>query len=68
MMTEENDNADGELVATVTADPIRAAFAAAMGAVVQVIPPGYAQEVAIEQLIAAHMRTEELLARRRVLN
>jgi len=57
-----------ELVATVTHDPLRAAFAAAMGALIQALPPGYVQEVAIEQLIAAHVRAEQVLAKRRVLN
>jgi len=67
-MTEQDNTP--ELVATVTtvADPLRAAFAAAMGALIQTIPPGYAQEVAIEQLIAAHVRTEEVLAKHRILN
>jgi len=65
-MTEQDNTP--ELVATVTADPLRAAFAAAMGALIQVLPPGHAQEVAIEQLIAAHVRAEQVLAKRRVLN
>jgi hypothetical protein len=68
-MTEhEHDAADGELVATVTADPLRAAFAAAMGALIQTLPPSYARDVALAEIIAAHERTEHAIARRRVLN
>jgi hypothetical protein len=68
MMTK-NDKAVGEkLVATVPIDPLRSAFAAAMGALIQALPPSYARDTAIEQLIAAHTRTEEVLARHRVLN
>jgi hypothetical protein len=68
-MTEhEHDDVAGELVATVTADPLRAAFAAAMGALIQVLPPSYVRDVALTEIIAAHERTEHALARRRVLH
>jgi hypothetical protein len=68
MIEHENDDADGELVETVTPDPIRVAFAAALGALIQSLPPSYARDVAIEQTIRAHLRTEEAVARRRILN
>ena len=67
-MTEHEDTADGELVASVAVDPLRNAFAAAIGALIQVLPPSYARDTAVEQIIAAHTRTEEVLAQRRVLN
>ena len=68
MMTEHEDSADGELVATVTVDPLRAAFASAMGALIQALPAGYVRDVALAEIIAAHERTEHAIARRRVLN
>ena len=68
MMKDRNDTADGELVASVTVDPLRAAFAAAIGALMEALPPSRARDIAVEQIIGAHMRTEELLARHRVLN
>jgi len=68
-MTEhKQDGVAGELVDRVTIDPLRMAFAAAMGALIQALPPSRARDIAIEQLIAAHVRTEEVLARHRVLN
>ena len=68
-MTEhEEDRVTGELVHVVTADPLRAAFAQALGALIKALPPSYARDTAIEQLMAAHVRTEEILARHRVLN
>jgi hypothetical protein len=68
MMTEQNDSTDGEMVAAFPADPLRIAFASAMGALIRALPPSYARDTAIEQLIAAHARTEEALARHRILN
>jgi len=69
MMTEQNDSADGELVAAYPiADPLRAAFAQALGALMRALPPSRARDIAVEQIISAHMRTEELLARHRILN
>ena len=68
-MTEhEEDRVTGELVHVVTADPLRAAFAQALGALIKALPPSYARDTAIEQLMAAHVRTEEILARHRILN
>ena len=68
-MTEhEQDNADGELVHVVTADPLRAAFARALGVIMEALPPSRARDIAVEQVIGAHQRTEELLARHRILN
>jgi len=68
MMKERNDTADGELVASVTVDPLRAAFGAALAAIVEAMPPSRARDTALEQVIAAHVRTEEILARHRILN
>ena len=68
MMTERDHGVSGELVATVTADPLRAAFAQALGALMRALPPSRARDIAVEQIISAHMRTEELLARHRILN
>ena len=68
-MTEhEHDNADGELVDVVVADPLRSAFAAAMGVLMERLPAGFVRDVALTEIIAAHERTEHALARRRVLN
>jgi len=39
-----------------------------MGTLIRALPPSYARDTAIEQLIAAHTRTEEALARHRILN
>ena len=69
MMTEQNDSADGELVAAYPiADPLRAAFAQALGALMRALPPSIARDIAVEQVMGAHQRTEELLARHRILN
>jgi hypothetical protein len=65
-MTEQDNTP--ELVATVTVDPLRAAFAAAIGALMQALPASRARDIAVEQIIAAHVRSEEMLARHRVLN
>jgi len=67
-MTEQ-DSAP-ELVATVTpvADPLRSAFARALGVIMEALPPSRVRDIAVEQIIGAHQRTEELLARHRVLN
>jgi len=68
MMTEPDHGVAGELVATVPADPLRAAFAQALGALMRALPPSIARDIAVEQVIGAHQRTEELLARHRILN
>ena len=68
-MTEhEEDRVTGELVHVVTADPLRAAFAQALGALMRALPPSIARDIAVEQVMGAHQRTEELLARHRMLN
>jgi hypothetical protein len=67
-MTEQDNTVDGELVATVQVDPLRSAFASAMGALMERLPAGYARDVALTEIIAAHERTESAIARRRVLN
>jgi hypothetical protein len=72
MMTEKRDDAaDGELVRVVSADPqhsLRIAFGAAMAALMERIPAGYARDIALTEIIAAHERAEHAIARRRVLN
>jgi len=66
-MTEQDNTP--ELVATVAvADPLRVAFARALGVIMEALPPSRARDIAVEQIIGAHQRTEELLARHRVLN
>jgi len=68
-MTEhEQGTADGELVATVSIDPLRSAFASALRVVVEALPPSRARDVAIEQIMEAHVRAEAVLARSRILN
>ena len=45
---EQDDAADGTLVATVMpADPLRAAFAAAMKTLVEALPPGHTRDIAL---------------------
>ena len=69
MTTEHDHGVAGELVAAYPiADPLRAAFAQALGALMRALPPSRARDIAVEQIISAHMRTEELLARHRILN
>jgi hypothetical protein len=68
MTTEHDHGVAGELVHVVVTDPLRAAFAQALGALIRALPPSYARDTAIEQLMAAHVRTEEILARHRILN
>jgi hypothetical protein len=68
MMTEKRDDAaDGELVATVDADPIKVAFAAAAAEVLALLPDGYARRAAVEEIIEAEGRTKARLMRR-ILN
>jgi len=67
-MSEHEDSADGELVHVVDVDPLRAAFARALGVIMEALPPSRARDIAVEQVIGAHQRTEELLARHRILN
>jgi len=67
-MTEHEDAADGELVDRVTVDPLRQAFASALRVIVEALPPSRARDIAVEQMIGAHQRTEQLLARHRILN
>jgi len=65
---KQDDVADGELVASVPADPLRSAFAGALGAIMEALPPSRTRDIAVEQVIGAHQRTEEILARHRILN
>jgi len=65
---EQDDGVAGELVHVVPADPLRAAFAQALGALMRALPPGLARDLAVEQVMGAHQRVEELLARHRILN
>ena len=66
-MTEQDNTPEVTTVTTV-GDPLRSAFAQAMGVLIEALPPGRMRDLAIEQLIGAHQRTEELLTRYRVLN
>src|SRR5262249_15234597 len=58
----------GELVDTVPVDPLCAAFARALGVIMEALPPSHARDIAVQQIIGAHQRTEELLSRYRILN
>ena len=68
MTSEHEQDVAGELVAVVPTDPLRAAFASALGALMRALPPGLARDLAVEQVMGAHQRVEELLARHRILN
>jgi len=69
MVTNEHDDvADGELVQPV-ADPIRFAFAAAIGAVLTALPDGPARTLAVDEIAAAHQRVvAALMTYRKTLN
>jgi hypothetical protein len=61
-----DDAANGELEAI---DPIRVAFAQAIGAIMNALPEGNARRVALEEIMSAHERTSAVLATyRRTLN
>ena len=58
----------GELVDRVAIDPLRKAFAAAIAALMEALPSGYARDTAVEQIMEAHRRTEHALRRNQVLH
>jgi len=66
----EDDVADGELGELLpVADPVRVAFAAAIGEVMAVLPDGNARRVVVTEIMEAHTRvTTALAAFRRTLN
>jgi len=69
MIEEEQEQPiDGEYVDIAPVEPLRAAFARALGALMEALPPGRPRDIAVEQIMGAHQRTEELLARHRILN
>jgi hypothetical protein len=63
MMTERDDGVAGELVATAPADPIRATLAAAVGAVLDMLPDGYARRVVVEEILETEGRIRARLVR-----
>jgi len=67
MTQHEQDDAAGELVAAVPADPIRATLGAAVAAVLDMLPDGYTRRVVIEEILETEGRIRARLVRR-VLN
>jgi len=69
-MTNTNeDGVVGELVdAAPATEPLRSAFASAMRAIMEGLPPCRARDLAVREIMGAHQRVEELLARHRTLN
>jgi len=67
-MTNTEKDVAGELIDVVHADPLRAAYAQALRTIMEALPPSRARDIAVEQVIGAHQRTEEILARHRILN
>src|SRR5262249_33741183 len=62
MMAEKHDDAaDGELVATVSPDPLRMAFGSAIEALMNMLGDCPAREVAVKEIMAAEERTRERL-------
>jgi hypothetical protein len=65
---EKDAAADGELVEPrPVADPIRMAFGAAIEAVMDMLPDGFAREAPVREIMRAEERTKAALVRR-VLN
>lgn len=67
MANEQDDVADGELVASVPADPLRSAFAVAISALMDALGECPAREIAVKEIMHAHDRARERLIRR-ILN
>jgi hypothetical protein len=67
MTPGENDDADGEMVDAIPVnDPLKAAFASAIGEVAM-LPDGPARTLAVNEIAAAHQRVKAALIRR-ILN
>ena len=67
-MTSPNEREDdGELVASVTVDPLRMAFGSAIEALMNMLGDCPARAIAVKEIMAAEERTRERLVRR-VLN
>jgi len=65
---ERDDVIAGEYVDSMPVEPLRASFARALGALMDALPPGRPRDIAVEQVMGAHQRAEELLRRYRVIN
>jgi hypothetical protein len=70
MAADERDDVGGgaDLVGSAYPDLLRAAFAQALGTLIDALPEGAMRNAAVAEMIAAHQRTAERLARRRRLN
>jgi hypothetical protein len=62
----ERDDGDAALVASVAPDLLRHAFGAAIAAIVDRLPAGVERDCAIAEVMAAHERCAEWLARKRL--
>jgi len=67
MNQHEHDDVAGELIDTAPTDPLRATLAAAVGAVLDMLPDGYARRVVVEEILETEGRIRARLIRR-VLN
>jgi hypothetical protein len=56
------------LVGIARPDALRAAFASALGVLMEAIPPGVEREIAVTEMMEAHDRTVATLAHRRRLH
>jgi hypothetical protein len=65
-MTEREDTA--RLPAAAKPDPLRSAFAQAIGALMAGLQPGIERDVAVAEIMEAHDRTVAALAHRRRLH
>lgn len=63
---EQDDAGDSEIVESQPADPFRAAFAAAIAAVLEALPPSWMRDVAVKEVMIAYERTKVALVRRYV--
>jgi hypothetical protein len=65
---DENVVAGGDLVGSAHCDVLRHAFASALGALIEALPPGVERDIAVAETIEAHMRAVATLAHRRRLH
>jgi len=61
---EQDDVADGELVASVAVDPLRQAFGAAVSALIESLGDSPLCHLALREITEAERRVRECLARR----
>jgi hypothetical protein len=63
---EHDDAADDPIVSVPAKDPIAEAFAAAIGAVMDMLHDSFVRQTIVKEIIAAHERTKQALLRRYV--